>query len=88
MTELGWPTSESTQEHLKNLVSQGYITAAEGMWIAALHHTKMVEELAVLWAAVSSTVELALGRSPVETFRVEVVGELVDEFGKLEERRC
>jgi hypothetical protein len=29
MAELGWTTSEVTQEHLQNLVSQGYMTAAE-----------------------------------------------------------
>jgi hypothetical protein len=29
MVELSWPTSEVIQEHLQNLVSQGYMTAAE-----------------------------------------------------------
>jgi hypothetical protein len=29
MVELGWSTSDTMQEHLQNLVSQGYITAAE-----------------------------------------------------------
>jgi hypothetical protein len=29
MAELGWPASEVTQEHLQNLVSQGYMTAVE-----------------------------------------------------------
>jgi hypothetical protein len=29
MAELGWAVSEVTQEHLQNLVSQGYMTAAE-----------------------------------------------------------
>jgi hypothetical protein len=29
MVELGWSTSEVTQEHLQNLISQGYMTAAE-----------------------------------------------------------
>jgi hypothetical protein len=28
MTELGWPASEVTQEHLQNLVSQGYMAMA------------------------------------------------------------
>jgi hypothetical protein len=31
MAESGWITSEVTQEHLQNLVSQGYMTAAELM---------------------------------------------------------
>jgi hypothetical protein len=52
-----------------------------------LHHAEMVEELAVLWAAVSSAMEFALGRSPNEAFRVEVVDEVVAEFWKLEELR-
>jgi hypothetical protein len=29
MVELGWTASDVTQEHLQNLVSQGYMTAAE-----------------------------------------------------------
>jgi hypothetical protein len=29
MVESGWPVLEVTQEHLQNLVSQGYMTAAE-----------------------------------------------------------
>jgi hypothetical protein len=56
------------------------------MWIVALHHIKMVGELAMLWAAVSSVVEVTLGHSPNETFRVEVLGELVAKFQRLEER--
>jgi hypothetical protein len=58
---------------------------SEGMRIAALCHTEMARELAMLRAMVSSAVELALGRSPDATFWVEVVGELVAEFQKLEE---
>jgi hypothetical protein len=46
----------------------------------------MSRELAALWAAVSSAAESALARSPDEIFRVEVVGELVAGFQKLEER--
>jgi hypothetical protein len=46
----------------------------------------MVRELTVLRAAVSSAVEITLGCSPNQTFRVEVVGELVAKFWKLEER--
>jgi hypothetical protein len=56
------------------------------MWHAALCHTEMARELAVLWVAVSSTVESVLGYSPNDTFCVEVVGELVTKFEKLEER--
>jgi hypothetical protein len=29
MAESGWPASEVTQEHLQNLISQGYMTATE-----------------------------------------------------------
>jgi hypothetical protein len=29
MTELSWPMSKVTQEHLQNLMSQGYMTAVE-----------------------------------------------------------
>jgi hypothetical protein len=29
MAQSGWPASEIMQEHLQNLVSQGYMTAAE-----------------------------------------------------------
>jgi hypothetical protein len=53
---------------------------SEGMWLAALHHTEMAREFAVLRAAVSSATELVLGRSPNDTFRVEVVGELATKF--------
>jgi hypothetical protein len=52
----------------------------KGMRIAALQHTEMVEELAALWTVVSSIMELVLGCSLDETFRVQVVGELVVEF--------
>jgi hypothetical protein len=57
----------------------------EWMQIAALHHNMMAGELAALRTAVYSTVEFTLGRSPNETFWVEVVDELVAEFWKLEE---
>jgi hypothetical protein len=40
----------------------------EGMHITSLRHTKMAEDLAVLWTAVPSAVELALGHSLDETF--------------------
>jgi hypothetical protein len=57
----------------------------EGMWAAALHHTEVVRELDTLQTTVSSTVELVLGRSPNETFRVEDTDELVAKFRTLEE---
>jgi hypothetical protein len=57
------------------------------MWITALYHTEMIEELATLRAVMSSAAELALGCLPNETFRVEVVGELVAKFWRLEDQR-
>jgi hypothetical protein len=59
----------------------------KGAWLAALRHTKMAGELAVLGVAVSSTVESMLWCSPSKTFRVEVVGELAVEFQKMEDQR-
>jgi hypothetical protein len=59
---------------------------SEGMRLVALRHTEMVGELAAVRAAVSSTTESVLGHSPNDTFHMEVVGELVAEFEKLEER--
>jgi hypothetical protein len=53
---------------------------SEGMRHAALHHIEMVRELAALWALVSSATESALGRSPNDTFHMEVVSELVAEY--------
>jgi hypothetical protein len=50
------------------------------MQAPALHHTEMVRELTTLLVAVSSTMELVLGRSPGETSRVEVENELVAKF--------
>jgi hypothetical protein len=52
----------------------------EGMRLVALRHTKMDGELASLWAVVSSAMESVLGRSPNDTFHVEVVSELATEF--------
>jgi hypothetical protein len=46
----------------------------------------MVRDLAALQATVSSATESMLGRSPNKIFRMEVVGELVAEFLRLEER--
>jgi hypothetical protein len=60
---------------------------SEGMWHAALRHTKMAGELAALQAVVSSIAESALGHSLKDTFHMEVVGELGAKFQKLEERR-
>jgi hypothetical protein len=56
------------------------------MRLAALHHTEMAREIAILRAAVSSTAESVLGCSPSDTFHVEVVGELATEFQKMEDR--
>jgi hypothetical protein len=53
------------------------------MRLAALRHTEMVGELAVLRAAVSSATKFVLGCSPSDTFRVEVEGELAAEFQKM-----
>jgi hypothetical protein len=49
---------------------------SEGMRLAGLHHTTMARELIVLWAVVSTAVELVLGCSPTDTFCMEVVSEL------------
>jgi hypothetical protein len=57
----------------------------ERMQPAALHHTEMARELAVLQAAVTFAMESVLGHSPDETFQVEVVSELVVELQRLEE---
>jgi hypothetical protein len=46
----------------------------------------MVEQLAVLWATVSSTAEFVLGRLPTKALQVKVVDELVARFQKQEER--
>jgi hypothetical protein len=50
------------------------------MRAAALCHTEVDRELAELRTALSSTTELVLGLLLDETFRVEVMGELVAEF--------
>jgi hypothetical protein len=55
------------------------------MRAAAIHHIEMAGELAMLRTVVTSAAELVLGRSPNETFRVEIVDELVAQFWKLEE---
>jgi hypothetical protein len=60
---------------------------SEGMRLAALRHIEIVGELTVFQAAVSSIMESVLGRSPVNTALAVVVGELVAEFQKFEDRR-
>jgi hypothetical protein len=57
-----------------------------GMRAVALHHTKMGGELAALRVVVSSTVESVLRRLPDETVWLELVGEQVAKFRRLEER--
>jgi hypothetical protein len=57
------------------------------MRLAALSHTEMAGELAMLQTAMSSAVESRLGRSPSNTFHVEVMHELATEFQKMEDRR-
>jgi hypothetical protein len=44
---------------------------------AAFRHTEITGELTALRSAVSSATELGLGRSPGETFEVEVMNEMV-----------
>jgi hypothetical protein len=60
---------------------------SKGLWIVALRHTKMAREHAVLRAAAFYATESMLGRSPNEIFHMQVVGELVAKFQRLEERR-
>jgi hypothetical protein len=48
------------------------------MWVAALCHTEMVGELAVLWSVVSTAAESMLGHSLSDIIRVVVVDELVN----------
>jgi hypothetical protein len=56
------------------------------MRLVALRHIEMVGELAVFRAAVSSAMESVLRRSPDNTARAVVVGELVTKFQKVEDR--
>jgi urease accessory protein UreF len=60
---------------------------SKGMRLAALHHTEMDRALATLQTVVFSTIESALGNSPNEIFRVDVAGELVAKFQRLQQRR-
>jgi hypothetical protein len=50
------------------------------MRVTTLCRTEMAGELTALRAAIYSTAELVLGRSPSETSWVEVVNELVAKF--------
>jgi hypothetical protein len=50
------------------------------MRITALRHTDMAEELAALWAVLSSTVKFTLEHSLNVASWVEVVDELVSKF--------
>jgi hypothetical protein len=59
---------------------------SEGMQLMALRHSEMAGELATLRVTVPFVADSALGRSPGEIFRVEVVDELVAEFQRLDER--
>jgi hypothetical protein len=58
---------------------------SERMRDTALCHTEMVRDPVVLQVVVTSTAESVLGRLPNETFRVQVMGELVAKFWRLEE---
>jgi hypothetical protein len=55
------------------------------MRTTTLHHVAVIEDLATLRAAMSSTVERLLGRSTDGTFRMKVMSELVGQFQRLEE---
>jgi hypothetical protein len=55
------------------------------MRVTTLHRARVVEELTVIRATVSSAVELVLGCSPGEASRVEVMNELTTKFQKLKE---
>jgi hypothetical protein len=50
------------------------------MWLMALRHAELAEELAVLRVVVSSAMESVLGCLPSKTFCMEVVGELAAEI--------
>jgi hypothetical protein len=56
-----------------------------GLWAAAFCHTEMAGELAVLEAAASSATGFVLRRSPAETSRLDVIGDLVAKFWRLDE---
>jgi hypothetical protein len=56
------------------------------MWLVALHHTEMVGELAALRATEATATESVLGRSPSDTFHIEVVSELSIEFKRMEDQ--
>jgi hypothetical protein len=60
---------------------------SEGMRIVTLCHTKMLEELTALQAAMTTIVESVLGHSPSDTFRTELVSRLATEFQNVEDHR-
>jgi LPS sulfotransferase NodH len=61
----------------------------EGMHSVIIRHTEMARKLTVLRAAVSSTMQSMLGRSPTEAFQVEVVDEVVALVQEqVEQRSC
>jgi hypothetical protein len=60
---------------------------SEGMQHATLRHTEMVEQFVTFQALLTSAAESMLGCSPSDTSCVELVGELVTKFQKVEGRR-
>jgi hypothetical protein len=58
---------------------------SEEMWLVALCHTEVARELTAFWVAMSSVMESVLGRWPGDTSRMEVVGDLVTQFQKVED---
>jgi hypothetical protein len=57
------------------------------MQLATLRHTEMVEQFVTFQALLTSAAVSMLGCSPSDTSRVELVGELVTKFQKVEGRR-
>jgi hypothetical protein len=58
---------------------------SEGMRIAILCHTELVEQLAALQLTMCSAVQSVLRCSPTKSLRVDIVDELVTVFWKQEE---
>jgi hypothetical protein len=59
---------------------------SEGMRHAVLYHTEMAGELNAFGVVMSSAMESVLRCSPSDTAHIELVGELVTEFCKVEGR--
>jgi hypothetical protein len=55
------------------------------MCFAAVHHTEVVMQLSMLWAALSLADQSILGRLPVDAPQAGVVGEMVARFEEQEE---